>query len=80
MFDLWLVAQCGMQVLRYHNNDGHGANTLIDKYSQWGTQGQNECFRKLAVQEAVKDQGLITVTYTTLIARVSCCHSGDVNS
>lgn len=26
-----------------------------------GIQRQNECFRKLAVQEAVKDQGLITM-------------------
>lgn len=29
MFDLQLVAQCGMQVLRYHNNDDHGVNTPI---------------------------------------------------
>lgn len=57
MFDLWFGTQCGMQVLRYHNNE----NTPTDKYSQWGTQRQNECFRKLAAQEAVKDQGLIAM-------------------
>lgn len=73
MFDLRLVAQCGMQVLKYHNNHGHGVNTPIDKYSQWGTQRQNECFRKIALQETVKDQGLITVTSMTSIASVSCC-------
>lgn len=61
MFDPWFGTQCGMQVLRYHNNEGHGENTPTDKYSQCGTQRQNECFRKLAVQEAVKDQGLITM-------------------
>lgn len=73
MFDLRLVAQCGMQVLKYHNNDGHGVNTPIDKHSQWGTQRQNECFRKITLQETVKDQGLITVTSMTSIASVSCC-------
>lgn len=45
-----------------------------------GSQRQNECFRNLAVQEAVKDQELVTSTYTTLIARFLCCHSGDTNS
>jgi len=68
VFDLQLVLQCGMQVLRYHKNDGHGVNMPTDKHSQQGTQRQNECFRKLAVQEVVKDKGLITVTYTTLKA------------
>lgn len=53
------MVQCGMQVLRYHRNDDHNVNTQIDKYTQRGTQKQNECFRNLAVQESVKDQGLI---------------------
>lgn len=61
------MAQCGMQVLRYHRNDGHDVNTRIDKYTQRGIQKQNECFRNLAVQESVKDWRLIISTYTTLV-------------
>lgn len=43
-YNVQSTAQCGMQVLRYHNNDVHDVNTPIDKYSQWGTQTENECF------------------------------------
>lgn len=35
IFDLWFETQYGMQVQRYHNNEGHGENTPTDKYSQW---------------------------------------------